>query len=151
MIGVGFDTTTDCLINSSPNYCILTYYQTPTYLKLTIKGSSTYLSTNPNMFPYNTYTTIILKNIYFPVTSSNKNLYPVYVTLFKSDIVNPIPYYYYKNLHVMPSTGALTGVSFNYINNFFTNTPANYQTYPGALRFESATPPQLSFIIQPNQ
>lgn len=63
--------------------------KTSTYLQVTIKGSASYLVSNPNIFPYQTSIYIYLRNILFPKSSSNKIIYPVYATLYKSDIVNP--------------------------------------------------------------
>ncbi len=91
-----FNAVNDCQINWNVNSCAITFVQSSSFLKVTIKGSATYLAGTPNIFPYTTYTTIYLRNIYFSVASTNNILYPVYMTLFKSDVVNPTAYYFVR-------------------------------------------------------
>lgn len=70
------------------------------------------------------------------MASTNRNVYPVYCALYKSDVVNPVTYYYMRNIHAMPDFGTLSGVNFRYVSNFYSNTGAsNLQSYVGAIRF----------------
>lgn len=50
-----------------------------------------------------------------------------------------------------PQEGVLSGISFNYLNNYYTSSSSQYQTYPGVLRFASTTPSQMNLTVQPNQ
>jgi hypothetical protein len=119
---------------------------------VTIKANAVYSATVPNLFPFSSTTYITLKNLMFSVSSSNKNLYPLYMALYKSDVVNPTSYLTMTYIHAMPQFNTLSGINFNYVNNFYsTPTGTNYQTYPGLLRFESNTPSQLNLVVQPNQ
>lgn len=71
----------------------------------------------------------------FSLSSSNKNLYPVYIALYKSDVVNPSSYVTMTYIHAMPAYNTLSGISFTYVNNFYSSPVAtNYQTYPGFFR-----------------
>lgn len=45
----------------------------------------------------------------------------------------------------------MTGVTFNYLSNYITSNSANYQTYPGALRFASTVPSSMNLVIQPEE
>jgi hypothetical protein len=112
---------------------------------MVIKANTAYSATVHNLFPFNSYTEIRLSNLMFTLSSSNRNLYPLYIALYKSDVVNPTSYLTLTNIHAMPAFGALSGIDFQYINNFYSNLGAtNFQTYPGFLRFESNTPSQLN-------
>lgn len=91
-VSPSFDPNNDCRIANNINSCQITFARTSTYLQVTIRGSSTYLVSNPNIFPYRTTVVIYLRNILFPKSSSNKVIYPVYATLYKSDVVNPTQY-----------------------------------------------------------
>lgn len=146
-VSASFSQTNDCRINGATSTCLFTYFQTSSYLKLVIKGSNPLV----NNFPYRTTVSVQIYNLLFPLTSSNKNLYPVYIALYKADVVSPTSYYTYRSLHLMPQNGQLGSASIAYINNFFTSNAANYQTYPGVLRFESAASnPNLVVTLQPN-
>ena len=138
-----FNQNTDCLLYQQSywatdvaNSCLVTYFQTSSYFKITIKPNSVYSVTVPNLFPFQSITRITLKNIMFSLSSSNKNLYPVYMALYKSDVVNPTSYNKMTYIHAMPAYNTLSGINFNYVNNFYSTTVAtNYQTYPGFFRF----------------
>ena len=72
----------------------------------------------------------------FSLSTSNKNLYPLYITLYKSDVVNPTSYFSLTYIQALPEYNTFSGVTFNYVNNFYsTIASTNYQTYPGFLRF----------------
>lgn len=146
-ISSSFNQNSDCLINSVQSKCLFTSLSTTSYLKITISSSNAGL----NIFSYVTYTTITLNNVIFSTSSSNQNVFPVYVTLYKTTGVAATPYYFYTNLHVMPSSSLFSGLSITYLNNYYTSTPSLYQTYTGVLRLESSTFSQLSFQVQPNQ
>lgn len=152
-IGSNFNPSTDCMFQSTsnPNSCSVTYSQTSSYLLLTIQGSSTYLASNPNVFPVNTYINIFLKNLNFPKTSTVKNMYQIYVSLFASNVVNPVTYYSVQTVSVDPPEATLSGLSLSYLSNFYSANSADFQTYPGVLRFASTVPSQLSLTVQPNQ
>lgn len=143
VISNSFDPNQDCQLRQSstqgsysPNSCSVSYLQAPSYLKITIKPNSAYSSTVPNLFPYASATYILLKNIMFSLSTSNKNLYPLYITLYKSDVVNPTTYLYLTYVQALPIYNTLSGITFNYVNNFYSTASAtNYQTYPGFLRF----------------
>lgn len=110
--------------------------QAPGYLKITIKPNSNYTTSVPNLFPFASATYISLKNLMFSLSTSNKNLYPLYMTLYKSDVVNPTTYLSLTYIQALPEFNKLTGVTFNYVNNFYSNLgSSNFQTYPGFLRF----------------
>ena len=152
-ISSNFNPTTDCMFQSisNPGSCSLTYNQTSTHLQLVIQGSATYLASNPNPFPYGTYISIYLKNINFPITSSTKTMYQIYVSLFASNVVNPITYYSLQTVSANPAEGTLTGLSLSYLSNYYNSSASYFQTYPGVLRFASTTPLQLALTVQPNQ
>ena len=88
-IASNFDPINDCRINNNVDSCDITFYQTSNYLRITVKGKGLYLNNNPNIFPYNTGVNVYLRNILFP-PSSNKVDYPVYATLYKSDVPNTV-------------------------------------------------------------
>lgn len=123
--------------------------KTSSYLQITIKGSTSYLVSNPNIFPYRTSIYIYLRNLLFPKSSSNKIVYPIYATLYKSDVVNPTEYMRMYFISANPSESGMTGVTFDYLSNYITSTSANYQTYPGALRFASTIPASMNLVVQP--
>lgn len=150
-VSPSFNPNNDCRINNVVSSCQIAFSKTSTYLQVTISGSSTYLSTNPNIFPYTTYVTIYLTNILFPKSSSNKMVYPVYATLYKSNVVNPTEYMRARFISADPNESGMTGVSFDYLSNYITSSPANYQTYPGALRFASTTPASMNLVVQPQE
>lgn len=89
-----FDPNNDCRISWSTNACDITFDQTATYLKITIKASTSYAATTPNPFDYNVNRYIQLKNIYFPKASTKRQIYSIYITLYKSNVVNPTVYRY---------------------------------------------------------
>ena len=70
----------------------MTFNKTATYLKVTIKGSSSYLATTPNPFDYYADRWIYFRNMRFPKGSSPTRKYQIYMTLYKSDVVNPTFY-----------------------------------------------------------
>jgi hypothetical protein len=118
------------------NACLVTITQTANYLRLTIRANSNYLSNVPNFFAFQSYAYIGLKNMAFTLTSTNKNVFPVYCALYKSDVVNPTTYYYMRMINSMPNYNTLAGASLTYVSNFYSNTGAtNFQTYPGVVRF----------------
>ena len=82
-----FDPVNDCRINNNVDSCDITFNQTSNYLRVTVKGKGTYSTSN--IFPHNTGVNIYLRNILFP-PSSNKVVYPVYATLYKSDVPNTV-------------------------------------------------------------
>ena len=57
------------------------------------------------------------------------------MTLYKSDVVNPT--YYRKSVFLSadPQENTGPGLSIQSLGNYFTTTAADYQTYPGAIRF----------------
>ena len=73
------------------------------------------------------------------------------MTLFKSDVVNPTIYRRSYSLSANPRENGASGLSLNYLSNFFTSSSSNYQTYPGALRFLSTNPTSMNLVIQPNE
>ena len=103
---------------------------------MTIRANSAYLATVPNFFAYQSYAYIGIKNIAFTLSSSNKNVFPVYCALYKSDVVNPTTYNYMRVISSMPALNKLPGVSLQYVSNYYTNTGGtDFQTYIGAIRF----------------
>ena len=66
-------------------------------------------------------------------------------------MVNPNTYYQVLTVSADPYEGTLSGISLNYLNNYYTSSSSKYQTYPGLLRFASVTPSQLALTVQPNQ
>jgi hypothetical protein len=143
IISSTFNQNTDCQINQnntlptySTNTCSVTITQTATYLRLTIRANSNYLALVPNLFPYQSFTYIAIKNVAFTLTSTNKNIFPVYYALYQSDVVNPITYYYATVVSVIPLYNTISGATFQYLSNMYSTTGAtNFQTYPGVLRF----------------
>lgn len=114
----------------------MTITQTSSYLRLTIRANSAYLAQVPNFFSYQAYAYIGLKNIAFTLSSSNKNVFPVYCALYKSDVVNPTTYYNVRMISSMPALNTLSGVSLSYVSNYYTTSGGtDYQTYMGAIRF----------------
>jgi len=132
-----FNTSSDCQLWWNVSSCIITFTRTSSYLKITVKGTASYLASYPNPFPFQYQNYICLRNIMFPYSSTNKNIYPAYATLYKSDVVNPTAYYYYRVIGAIPNYNSpgLSGSKVNYISNYFTSTVANYQTYPGGVRY----------------
>lgn len=150
-VASNFDSNTDCMISGNTNSCAISFLQTSTYLKITIQGTTSYLASVPNIFPYNTGRYIYLKNIYFPTASTVKTIYQIYFALYEGNVVNPNTYYQVLTVSADPSEGALSGLSLSYLNNYYTSSPSNYQTYPGVLRFASvASSSQLNLVVQPN-
>jgi hypothetical protein len=150
-ISSGFNANTDCQIQGVANSCVVTFTQTSNYLQINVQGSSTYLSNNPNIFPFGSYITIYLKNLNFPYASTAKTAYPVYLALYASNVVNPVTYYAVQTVSADPVEDTLSGLGLTYLSNYYTATAANYQTYPGVLRLKSTTPSQLNLVVQPNQ
>jgi hypothetical protein len=150
-VSPSFDPTNDCRFDNNLNSCNIVFVQTATYLKVTVKAIGTYAAGKSNPFPYQSYTYIYLQNILFPQATTNRVIYPIYVTLYKADIVNPPAYRSAEFLGVDPREGTLSGLSLLYLGNYATSTPANYQTYPGALRLSSSTPSQMNLVVQPNE
>ena len=132
-----FDPSLDCRIASTANTnsCDIVFEQTTTYLKVTIRATASYAVGTPNPFPYNQRIYVYLRNIRFPKSSSTQTVYPIYVSLYKSNIVNPTAYRRGTFLCATPRESAVSGLVISYVSNYFTSTAANYQTYPGALRF----------------
>lgn len=89
-VSPSFNVSNDCRISNNQFSCDIVFTRTSNYLKVTIKGSASYLVGTPNIFPYTSTIYIYLTNIYFPKASTNKVIYPIYATLYKSDIVNPV-------------------------------------------------------------
>lgn len=88
----------------------------------------------------------------FSTSASNKNIYPLYISLYKSNVVNPTTYYYLTYIHPMPDINTLSGINFKYVNNFYSTYGAtNFQTFTNFFRFESTIPSQLNLVVQPNQ
>ena len=150
-ISSSFNSNTDCFIQGVSSSCVVTYTQTSTYLQINVQGSSSYLSSNPNIFPFQNTITITLKNLNFPYASTAKTMYQVYLALYASNVVNPITYYAIQTISADPIEDTLSGLGLTYLSNYYTATVANYQTYPGVLRFKSTTPSQLGLVVQPNQ
>jgi hypothetical protein len=109
----------------------MTITTTANYVKLTIKGSNTYLLTTPNPFDYQTSRYIYLYNIRHSRTTSNKYVYPTYVSLYKSDVVNPIAYNFMRTINVQPGYGGLTGVSHMQYSDIYDSN----NNYPNFMRF----------------
>lgn len=118
---------------------------------MTIQGNAAYLASNPNIFPYQTSIFIYLTNMYWPLASSTKTIYQIYMSLYASNVVNPVVYNAVRTVSADPLEGTLSGLSLNYLSNYYTSTSSNYQTYPGVLRFSSTTPSQLNLVVQQNQ
>jgi hypothetical protein len=150
-VSTSFNANTDCTIQSVAGSCLVTIVPTSTYLQVTVKGSPTYLSGTPNAFNYQTTVDVRLYNFVFPLASTNKIVYPIYLTLYKSDIVNPTEYRRAYFFSADPSESNPTGLSISYLNNYYTSTAANFQTYPGALRFASTTPASMNLVVQPDE
>jgi hypothetical protein len=149
LVASSFNQNTDCRFDNTAGTCLMTTVTTPNYVKLTIKATSSYLSGTPNPFAHQTYRTVYIYNIMPTITSSNKNLYPVYITLYQSDVVSPVAYYYYRFLSIMPPLNQLSGLSLTQNSNYYTST--NYYNYPGFIRLQSTIPSQMNFIVQANQ
>lgn len=140
-----FNATNDCRFDGVTATCSLIITQTPNYLQLTVRGSTTYLAGTPNPFAQNTWRYISFFNLFHPRTTSNKYFYPVYLTLYKADVVNPTTYYSYTTVNAMPYFNELTGISFSQSSNYYASS--SYYNYPGFLRFSSSNFTQLSQII----
>lgn len=159
IISSSFNQNVDCQLYQGTfsaswqaNTCLVTITQTSTYLKITVRANTAYIVTVPNLFPFQSSTYIRLKNMAFTLSSSNKNVYPVYCALYQSDVVNPTTYYALRMISATPAYNTITGVSLQYVSNFYSTTGAtNFQTYPGVLRFESTTSTALNVVVQPNQ
>jgi len=109
VISNSFDPNQDCQLRQSStqgsymsNSCSVAYTQAPGFLKITIKPNSAYSISVPNLFPYRSTTFILLKNMMFSLSTSNKNLYPLYMTLYKSDVVGPTTYNYLTYIQALP-------------------------------------------------
>lgn len=50
-----------------------------------------------------------------------------------------------------PVENQLSGVSLLYLNSYYSTLQANFQTYPGALRYASTTPAQMNLVVQPDE
>lgn len=150
-VSSSFDPNTDCRISWNTNSCIITFTRTSTHLQVTIQGNAAYLATTPNLFPYQTSTYIYLTDMYWPYASTPKYIYQVYMTLYASNVVNPVTYSAVKTVSADPAEGTLSGLSLAYLSNYYTSTTSAFQTYPGVLRFSSTTPSQLSLTVQQNQ
>ena len=72
--------------------CDVAFQQTATYLKVTIKATGSYATSTPNPFEQNVQRWIYLRNILFPKAATDRNLNVIYMTLYKSDVVNPTYY-----------------------------------------------------------
>lgn len=142
-VATTFNANTDCTITSQAS-CYVTIDSQSTYLQVTVKGIST-----SNVFPYQTYIEVRLYNFLFPLASTNKIVYPIYLTLYKSDIVNPTEYRRAFFISADPIQTDRPGLSISYLSNYVTSTSANYQTYPGVVRFVSTTPASMNLVVQP--
>lgn len=135
---------------SNTDSCDITFLRTSNYLRVTIKGKGTYLASNPNPFLYQTDNHIYLRNFIFP-PSTNKVVYPIYVTLYKSDVVNPVEYKRAYYISANPMENTLSGLSIGYLGNYYTSTSSLFQTYSGALRFASTNPTGMNnLVVQPD-
>ena len=101
-ISSSFNSNSDCTIQGFSNSCVVTYSQTSNYLQLNIQGSSSYLTSNPNIFPSGSIITIYIKNLNFPYASTAKTMYQIYVALYASNVVNPITYYAVQTVSADP-------------------------------------------------
>lgn len=141
-IGSNFDQNTNCRLYQSAfqanwlsNSCLVDILRTPSYVKLTVRANANYLLTVPNLFPYQSYTYIQMNNIAYTTVSTNKNVYPIYCTLYKSDVVNPTAYHSFRIVQIHPPFNTLSGLSLNFVSNLYSTTGAtNFQTYPGVVR-----------------
>lgn len=150
-IDAAFDQNTDCRINGNTNSCQVTIIKNPNYIRLTIKSNATWAIANPYMFQHQTYTYINLYKVWPTLSSTNKNIYQYYSTLYKSDVVDPVAYHAGAFIHAMPTYDGMSGLALSYVNNYLTSASINFQTYPGALRLECTDPSQLNaLIVQPN-
>ena len=103
------------------------------------------------MFNHQQYTTLYFRKIWPSVSSSNKNIYQTYLTLYKSDVVNPTAYHANQFIATMPRWNLMSGLSLTYAGNYLTGATDNFQTYPGAVRLQCTNPSNLaSLIVQPN-
>ena len=59
---------------------------------MTVKATGTFATNNPNPFDYNVDRYVRIRNFLFPKSATDRQLYIVYMTLFKSDVVNPVYY-----------------------------------------------------------
>lgn len=91
-ISPSFSAGNDCRFGSTYNSCDVAFEQTATYLKITIKATGSYAVSNPNPFPYNSRIYLYIRNILFPKAATDRQIYPIYMTLYKSDVVNPTYY-----------------------------------------------------------
>ena len=91
-VATNFDINNDCRISWNTNSCSITFYRTSNYLQVTIQGNAAYLASTPNIFPYQTSTYIYLTNMYWPLASSTKTIYQIYMSLYASNVVNPVVY-----------------------------------------------------------
>ena len=91
-VATNFDINNDCRISWNTNSCSITFYRTSNYLQVTIQGNAAYLASTPNIFPYQTSTYIYLRNMYWPLASSTKTIYQIYMSLYASNVVNPVVY-----------------------------------------------------------
>lgn len=115
--------------------CLVTILRTPNYLKLTVKANSNYLANVSNIFPFQSSTYFNLHNMAFTYSSSNKYIFPVYIALYKSDVVNPVAYNYARIISAHPYYNTISGLSLQYVSNMYSTTSAtNFQNYPGVLR-----------------
>ena len=98
-------------MSNNVNSCDITFDQTATYLKVTIKASTSYAATTPNPFDYYANRYVYLRRINFPKASTKRQIYVVYVSLYKSDVVNPTVYRFSQFVSVEPYMNQLSGVS----------------------------------------
>ena len=94
--------------------------------------------------PKQTYTYIYIYNIIPPRSTSNKHIYPCYLTLFKNDAPGSTEYYDTHVITVMPKYNVLTNLRMEQHNDKYHQD----FTYPGFLRVESITPTEMNFTIQ---
>lgn len=144
LISSSFNQNTDCSIYQSAlnptwttNSCLISITQTSTYVKITFQTNAAYAASYPNFFYYQSYSYVGLKNMAFTVSSSNKNVFPVYMAFYQGNVVNPITYYYARMINSMPHyNNNLAGTSLSYHGNVFSGGGNNnYQTFPNILRY----------------
>lgn len=143
-----FNSTKDCRFSNAATSAICTVTKTANYVKMRIEGSASYLSGTPNPFPQSTYAYIYIYNIRFPVPSSTKNPYMIYLQLFNSSAANPTTYIEAQFFSVAPKSNILSSsISLTQHGNMVSSSGLKY---PGFVRFACTNPSVMNYVLQEN-
>lgn len=120
--------------------------KTANYVKIKVVPTASYSATNPNAFPQSTWAYLYIYNIRFPVPSSAKSPYMIYLQLYNSSAANPTSYIEAQYFSVAPKSNILSAsITLTQHGNMRTTTGLKY---PSFVRFSCTNPSVMNYVLQ---